>query len=337
MPKITVLMPVYNAEKFLASAIESILNQTFRDFDFLIIDDGSTDRSVDIIRSYSDARIRFYINEHNMGISGTLNKGIGLAETELIARMDADDISYPERLEKQVGYMMANPDCALVSSLVRVISEEGEFIRQDNFKSDEFYYNLTFICWIYHPSVMYRKKAVIAAGLYSEVYSEDFELFWQIIRQFKFYNLPEALLAYRITSQSLHQVLKKKEYKDAQQKQLMRNFRYYAGDNYILPVSYIECLQHNFGPLLAKQSVHAIIGCIKELDFLSEKIIGKENINRDIDAIKRAAASKRAFIIAYFSQQLPVYKSIALLARLRQFKQIVIILKALLLEGVNRK
>src|ERR1019366_6676511 len=119
-------------------------------FEFLIVDDCSTDNSVNIIESYCDSRIRFYKNEKNLGISATLNKGIELATTELIARMDSDDISYPERLQKQYDFISANPDGALYSCWVRVIDQENRFIREDNFKSPYYYYNLTFICWIYH-------------------------------------------------------------------------------------------------------------------------------------------------------------------------------------------
>src|SRR6186713_3066927 len=106
MATLTVLMPVYNAERFLAAAIDSILNQSFTDFEFLIIDDCSSDNSVNIITSYKDPRILLYQNEKNLGISATLNKGIELASTDLVARMDSDDISYPDRLQKQVDFIV---------------------------------------------------------------------------------------------------------------------------------------------------------------------------------------------------------------------------------------
>src|SRR5688572_25142970 len=110
-PCVTVLMPVYNAEKYLKEAIDSILQQTLTDFEFLIIDDGSTDASVRIIRSYADSRIRLVQNETNAGITVTLNKGIELAKAPLIARMDADDISYPMRLQRQYDFFLAHPYC----------------------------------------------------------------------------------------------------------------------------------------------------------------------------------------------------------------------------------
>ena len=255
-------MPVYNAERFLAVAIESILQQTFTDFEFLIIDDCSTDGSAAIIHSYADPRIRYYRNDTNLGISATLNKGIELAAAPLIARMDGDDISYPERLQTQYDFIRENPDGALYSCWVKVVDQDGRFIRQDVFRSRYYYYNLTFICWIYHPSIIFRKKEIQEIGMYTVPYAEDFELFWQISRRFKIYNVSAVLMDYRVTDQSLHQVLKKKEYAEAQYEQLLRNFRYYAGDGYTLPRDLIDCMQHNFQPLLEQQNVEKIIRCI---------------------------------------------------------------------------
>ncbi len=322
MPAITVLMPVYNAERFLAIAIESILGQTFTDFEFLIIDDCSTDKSVEIVHSYNDARIRYYRNEKNLGISPTLNKGVELATAPLIARMDSDDISYPERLHTQYDFIQANPDGALYSCWVKVVDQDGRFMRQDNFNSRFYYYNLTFICWIYHPTIIFRKKEIMEIGMYTVPYAEDFELFWQISRRFKIYNVPAVLLDYRVTDQSLHQVLKKKEYEAAQYEQLLRNFRYYTSDAYTLPTEYIDCLQHNFQPLLEQQDVAKIAACIGELDKLSAAIMEKENINRDAAAIKEAAFYKRRFIIEQFSEQLPARKAAALLLSLGEHKRL---------------
>jgi glycosyltransferase involved in cell wall biosynthesis len=319
MPTLTVLMPVYNAERFLAEAIESILGQTFTGFEFLIIDDCSTDNSVNIIKSYTDPRIRFHQNEKNIGISLTLNYGIELAETELIARMDSDDISYCDRLQKQLDFIAEHPDGALYSCWTRVINQQGEFIRQEEYKSEFYYYNLVFICWIYHPTIVFIKKAVKEVGMYSVPYAEDFELFWQLSRKFKIYNIPRVLLDYRITDQSLHQVLKKKEYEEAQHKQLLRNFRYYAGESYTIPISYIECLQHNLQPLLEEQSVSKVADCIYELEFLTQQILNTENINRDVVAIERAAYFKRKFIIDSFTSDFSSLKAVLLLLKLREF------------------
>ena len=308
-------MPVYNAERFLTQAIDSVLAQTFTDFEFLILDDGSSDKSVSIVQSYTDPRIRFYQNEHNMGISATLNKGIALAGTELIARMDADDICYPERLQKQYDYLQTHPDCALVSAWVRVITEEEELVRLDDFKSPYYYYNLTFECWIYHPTITFRKQAVEAIGGYTVPYSEDFELFWQLSRNHKIHNLPELLLDYRISSQSLHQVQKKTEYDIAQHQQVLRNMRYYAGNDLSVPETYIECLRHNFTPLLKEGSLQDIVNCLQVLDEVNLRILNTPNPNCQPQAIKEAAFYKRNFIISWYLNHLPADKAFMLAIR----------------------
>lgn len=321
MPKIAVLMPVYNASRFLSSAIESILAQTFTDFEFIIIDDCSTDDSVNIIRSYNDDRIRFYANEKNLGISSTLNKGIKLASAEWIARMDSDDISYPQRLQNQYDFILQHPDGDLFSCWVKVVNQEEQFMRQDVFESRYYYYNLYFMCWIYHPTVVYSKKAVVNAGMYAMQYSEDFELFWQITRTCKMYNQPQVLMDYRVTDQSLHQVLRKKEYMETQHSILQRNFKTLAGEYYQLPASYLDCLQHNFEPLLNEKSGKSVAVCIKELRYLTDKILVTENVNKNDSDIREAAYFKERFIINYFLDKLPKPESVKLLFYLRKYKE----------------
>jgi len=315
-PLVTVLMPVYNSERFLSEAIDSILNQTLTDFEFLIIDDGSTDNGLQIIKSYNDPRIRLVQNEKNLGITATLNKGIHLARTDLIARMDADDISYPERLNKQYTYLSHHPDCALLSTQARVITEDKQTEYIDDTDSDFFYYNLTFSTPIFHPSVMYRKKAVQSVGMYTVPHSEDYELFWHLSRKYKIYNLPEVLLDYRNSSASLSQVNKKKEYSEAAYNQLVRNVRFYTGDNYTIPENFMKCLQHDFEPLSKEKNITHIVECIHQLDFITERILNSENVNRDTKSIKKAAVYKRKLILSFFAKTLPLLKSIQLLLRL---------------------
>ena len=109
-PLVSILMPVYNSEKYLREAIKSILNQTFTNFELIIINDGSTDNSLKIIKSFKDNRIKIIKNKGNLGLIKTLNKGIDLAQGKYIARMDADDIAMPKRLEKQIAFFNENPD-----------------------------------------------------------------------------------------------------------------------------------------------------------------------------------------------------------------------------------
>ncbi len=321
MPEISVVMPVYNASRFLKEAIESILQQTLTNFEFIIIDDCSTDDSVAIIKSYQDHRIRLYHNDKNSGISYTLNKGIQLAECKWIVRMDSDDVCYPERLQKQHDFILQHPDGDLFSCWVNVVDQHRNFIRQDLFESRFYYYNLYFICWIYHPSVIFSKKAVIDVGMYTMAYSEDFELFWQLTRNYKLYNQPEVLMDYRVTDQSLHQVLRKKEYDETQHSILKRNFKWLAGEDYSLPVDYLDCLQHHFEPLLKRKSAYFVADCLKQLKLLSGKILEKENINNNIEDIKAAAYYKHRFIANFFLKHLPKSENIKLLYYLGKYKQ----------------
>ena len=163
MPKVTVLMSVYNGEKHLREAIDSILNQTFGDFEFLIINDGSTDRTADILQSYQDSRIKIIHNEKNIGLTKSLNKGLKLAKGEYLARMDADDISYPNRLEVQYEYMEKNPNVGIVGSWNDVIDDIGNTIGfwKCNYSSEEIYYILNFRNCLTHCSVLFKKELVI--------------------------------------------------------------------------------------------------------------------------------------------------------------------------------
>lgn len=324
---ITVLMPVYNAEKFLKEAIDSILAQTFTTFEFLIMDDASTDASASIIQQYNDPRIRYVKNETNLGISATLNRGIELSAADWIARMDADDISYPHRLEKQFEHCQSVPGCALASCWTRVITEDKQAIRIERYNSKYYYYNLTFECWIYHPTVLFRKQAVIDVGMYSVPYAEDFELFWQIMRKYKICNVPEVLLDYRITASSLHQVTRKKEYDEAMANQVARNIAFYAGELNLSHAEF-ECLRHNFKPMLEKNSVTSIVQCVQKLEVITAGIIATGNVNNNAADIKEAAFHKRAFIITYFLQNLSRLKALALVMRTNSWNVLYRLLKA---------
>jgi glycosyltransferase involved in cell wall biosynthesis len=314
-PRITVLMPVYNAQRFLREAIDSVLQQSFTDFEFIIIDDGSTDNSVNIISSCKDPRVRFFQNQVNLGISETLNRGIGLSSAELLARMDADDICKPLRLQKQYDYMSAHPQCALLSTWARVITEDKKFVRLERYRSDFYYYNLTFECWMYHPTIMFRKGPIQQIGMYRMPYSEDYDLFWRVSTQFQIGNIAEPLVDYRLSSTSLNTVLRKQEYDIANEQNVIRNIRYYMGNSFQLSPVFLECLRHNFGPLAATKSVSEILKCLSVLRQITEEILYTDNINLDIKSIRRAHYFKRRFIIKELARILPASKSVALLAR----------------------
>ena len=210
--KITILMSVYNGEKYLREAMESILNQSFKDFEFLIINDGSTDKSEAIIKSYKDPRIRLVNNEKNEGLIFSLNKGLELARGNYIARMDYDDISSPERLKRQYNYLEKNPDIALIGSLSELIDKNGNKIGQ-RIKLPLDYYSIKFYLFannpLMHSSVFFRKKIIKEVGGYDEKYkhAEDYELYSRIVKKYRIINLPEILIKFRIHEESIGQYL----------------------------------------------------------------------------------------------------------------------------------
>jgi glycosyltransferase involved in cell wall biosynthesis len=209
-PTISVLLPVYNAERYISLALESIITQTFDDFELLALDDGSTDRSLSILREYEtkDDRLRIYSRE-NRGLVKTLNELINLSRGAYLARMDADDISRPQRFEKQIAYLEAHPECVAVGTRSLVIDTEGMPIREfiTNFTHDEIdSAHLSGIgqSEISHPSVMMRREAVERAGRYREDYrcAEEMDLFLRLAEIGKLANLPEVLILYRQHLQS---------------------------------------------------------------------------------------------------------------------------------------
>ncbi len=204
---VTVLLPVYNSEIFLREAIDSILAQSFKDFEFLIINDGSSDNSINIIHSYQDKRIKLIDNIHNKGLIFSLNKGIDLAKGKYIARMDADDISLPERLETQLNYFEKYPNAAVVCSSIITITESGGLTK--NWEADinirteeEIKRNLPKENCIAHPSVMI--KTMIAKKYkynYNQKGSEDWDLWLRLISdKLQIIKTNETLLKYRFVS-----------------------------------------------------------------------------------------------------------------------------------------
>jgi glycosyltransferase involved in cell wall biosynthesis len=209
MPKISVVMSVYNGGKYLKLAVESILNQSFKDFEFIIINDGSTDKSLDLLKSFQkqDERIKI-ISRENKGLISSLNEGIKLAQGEYITRMDADDISKTTRLEKQLKYMEEN-NLMVCGAWAQGIDELGNKIKDMNYppsekkiKSSSLLHN-PFI----HPSVMFRKDVFKKAGGYKKFFKhiEDYELWTRIVFKYKTGNIPEALLEYRLHNDQITQ------------------------------------------------------------------------------------------------------------------------------------
>jgi glycosyltransferase involved in cell wall biosynthesis len=203
IPPISVLLAVYNGGRYLRAAVDSILAQTFGEFEFIIIDDGSTDGSSALLAEYAakDSRIRL-VSRPNKGLTATLNEGLALARGEFLARMDADDIALPQRFERQIAYLREHPECVLLGSRVMLVDPEGMPIRPwchqlEHADIDTAHLNRG---WpVVHPAVMMRTDAVRRVGAYRDQYNtlEDLDLFLRLAEVGKLANLPEILLHYR--------------------------------------------------------------------------------------------------------------------------------------------
>jgi GT2 family glycosyltransferase len=204
-PKISVLMPVHNGDVYLGEAVDSILHQTEPRFEFLIVDDGSTDRSRDLLRAYAntDPRIRLLLRDHE-GLVPALNYGISVACAPFLARMDADDVALPDRFARQLAALEADPRIGALGTHVEVIDQVGRPIRSFTPPADHDTLDAHLIthgspCF-WHPSVMMRTDLLREIGGYSEAYpyTEDLDLWFRIAEQMRLSVLPETLLKYRV-------------------------------------------------------------------------------------------------------------------------------------------
>jgi len=209
-PQISVIMSVYNGQLFLKEAVESILAQSFTDFEFIIIDDGSTDKSPSILRSYADMDERIRLVRHpNRGLTKALNEGLQMARGEFIARMDGDDIALPQRFEKQINYLRDSPDCAAVSGNVMFIDSEGATLCistqeiEHNCIEKELFDGRGLA--LVHPAAMFRREAMIKVGGYQERYNkcEDLDIYLRLAEIGLLANLPDIILKFRRQANSV--------------------------------------------------------------------------------------------------------------------------------------
>ena len=208
-PRVSVAMPVYNSERYLAKAVESILEQTFTDFEFLIVDDGSTDSSRAILEQYSAAMRIKLVSRPNTGYLVALNEMLGRARGQYVARMDADDVALPGRFERQVQYLDDHPECVRLGSRVIIIDPYGDPLQEMGEALTHEEIDDTLMTTegqvIYHPSVMYRWQVVLELGCYRPEYylTEDLDLFLRLAEVGRVASLAEPLLLYR---EHLHKI-----------------------------------------------------------------------------------------------------------------------------------
>jgi glycosyltransferase involved in cell wall biosynthesis len=204
---VSVIMPVYNGEAYLKEAIDSILGQTYDNFEFIIINDGSTDKTAAIIQEYNDVRIRYY-EQANQGLAATLNRCIELSKGKYLARQDSDDVSFPERFARQIAFLDDNPDYAILGTWAEIWIEKRKTKRTHKHPSDDLIlkFDLLFNNPFVHSSMMIRRSVLDETGVYSTDPSrqppEDYELWSRVARKFKVANIPEVLQVYREVQKS---------------------------------------------------------------------------------------------------------------------------------------
>ena len=205
---VSVLLPVYNGAADIERAVKSVLDQTFQDFELIIINDGSKDNSLEILKSLDDPRIQLF-DQANIGLAATLNKGIALSKGAFIARQDQDDLSHPERLAKQIDFLTKNPECILLGTAAEIwVGDQPTERAHDHPQEHELLaFDLLFNNPFVHSSVMMRRAALTEIGGYSTDKSrqppEDYELWSRMARHGRVANLPERLLIYREVPQSM--------------------------------------------------------------------------------------------------------------------------------------
>ena len=212
-PRLTVFTPFYRNIEYFDETIASVLSQSFRDFEYLMVNDGDPAQAEDIERRFNDPRIRIVHPPSPLGLSGSRNAGLQLARGELIAFIDSDDFCEPGRFEKQVAFLDAHPDHVLVGSALRYIDEHSRTIGARSYPSDDDAIKARIVAanCVAQPSVMARREKLIEAGGYTSEFpaAEDYDLWLRLARLGKFHNLPEKLVAYRIhTAAGKHLLLR---------------------------------------------------------------------------------------------------------------------------------
>lgn len=284
-------MTVFNGESHLREAIDSILSQTFRDFEFIIVDNASTDGTKSIISSLKDPRIIFIENQENLGQTKALNIGIRHSKGEYIARMDADDVSYPQRLQKQYEYISKHDSIAVVGTRYVEIDEKGRNIRHCYVLTDPLEIKsylsssgeLSYHRVVPHPAVLMRRTAVLDVGLYDErLMAQDYDFWIRLSRKYYFTNLKKVLFKYRIVKNSQTQKFQEILSKEAGEiiKGNIKHHCPYLGDS---QMNSLWCML-NFLPQDSRQQGENVL---ELFDDFFEKVMISELKNRKVQKIKQ--------------------------------------------------
>lgn len=206
LPQISICLPFYNAEAYIGEAIESVLNQTFRSFEFILLNDGSTDNSLAIVERFNDERIRCIECKHDF--INSLNTGIESSRGKYIARMDADDIMMPDRLQLQFDFMEAHPDIAVCGGGMRFFGNGTGETTPQTFPF-EISNSLIISCPLAHPTVLMRRSVLMEHNIRYDadyLYAEDYKLWTEIVKYGKLSNIPQIVLKYRLSTSQISYV-----------------------------------------------------------------------------------------------------------------------------------
>jgi glycosyltransferase involved in cell wall biosynthesis len=213
-PKVSIIMPAYNTEKFIGASIESVLNQTYKDFELIIVDDGSEDSTASIVKHYGDSRIVYFKNDANLGLAGARNIGLSLAKGEYIAWLDSDDLSHPARVEKQLKVLENNKQVGLCGTWVQTIGAVEGAVWKYPTKTDELRCRMLFDDPLATSSAMMRRECLDNQNdAFDPDYppAEDYDLWERISQKWNLTNIPEILTYYRIHSAQTSKTLTKKQ------------------------------------------------------------------------------------------------------------------------------
>ncbi len=206
-PVLSIIMPLYNSERFIGQAIQSLLTQSFKEFELIIIDDASSDGSLDIVKEFKDGRIRILINEKNQGISFTRNKGLNVARGRFIAPFDSDDVAMPDKFAKQVRFLGSHPGYGMIGSWAQLIDHDGNFLKKRwklPAKPKAIPAILLFRNYFCHSSIIMRREAIPIGGYDDRLQiGEDYKMWIEIARKWKVWNLSDYLLHYRVHPESM--------------------------------------------------------------------------------------------------------------------------------------
>ncbi len=274
LPFVSVIMPVYNTESFLHASLDSILKQTYSNFEFIILNDGSTDSSAHIIQSYNDKRIVFVNNSINKGLSEIMNEGLALVHGVYIIRVDADDVSYPDRIMKQVHFMQSHPEVGIVSSWLKTIGKTSGYLKKSFLSHDELCANLLFNTSLPQPAACMRTSVLQEHGLtYDSAFkdgAEDYDFWIRASVVTRLACIPEPLVSYRIHTTNVSSVRSKQAKENTRtlrEAQLLKLGITPTSEELTLHSS-IVCKTENIQDFLHAQEIW-----LKKIDQANEKVL----------------------------------------------------------------